>query len=963
MDKLVQYHHLFSPMLASLLMKHRPRLFVFPFLIFAGISFASTMALAADTAPVTMTFSTPEQCNVFSDTAPKVTIAIKNSKPGALTGTGTFTVTDQDGTQATTWTEQLNVAGTVTLQHDIPAPRYGLYTLAGALTFSDGTKLNGTVSLAKVPAQKELTAEEKMASPYGINFHSADDPAWLPAFKKAGIYWYRSYAFNLNDMDAHKGADHHYNEKRQWQSRTFADLFQAYTNNGLVLVPNLLALHRPANGHPGPSDEWAAKVHDLVEGVPSVKYWEIDNEFEINEGKGMGNTPEVVQNYELYHKKFGEVINALGDGRVAVENGRSEINLGPVKGYIASGDFDNIGVINSHHYTGADPPEVNFYNYNTGDHADENAGGNFFDTLREMKAVSQSDGKKRQSWLSEFGWDTVAGPMVSMEEQAFYLQRAYLLLIASGTDKGFWFYNFDIYNPKVPFPGYFAGCGLFTPFSPAKGPEPKLSLSAMAGMTSILPAPVYVGSINAGPNTAGYVFENEGKLVAGLWAIKGTGPHVTFHAKQLKDYLGNNMDGLSADLKMAPVYAIDLDKSDLYYRQTAYDLDTPHRVNGTAGDRIEPVLVVKNNREQPIKTTVKLVLPTGWTADKPEITVSVAPGKEEKVHFPYTINSDEKAGPQNIVMSCQEDNETVKDVTTTVAVRRPVEIHVASLSGAPGPTSVPVTLINHTTNPQNGTLTVKVPQGWQAPAPSSVTVPASGKQETKVDVTWNADWKEGETASVSFQPDKSKMAEEASIIPDEYHLNQAKGITLDGTLDDWPKEDQWPEWMLGSTAGSANTKLWLAWSPEGLYGAVEVHDSKGRGADPKLFWYDDLLELFLSSSSSDSPDQKAAPHFWLVPQFKDNRVYVGQWINANGKDASHYDMPIKSAARQTSDGYVMEFLLPASMFPNITFALGSTLKLNANLTVMGNSGNREVYWPRNKASKSPPQDWGLLKLN
>ncbi len=46
--------------------------------------------------------------------------------------------------------------------------------------------------------------------------------------------------------------------------------------------------------------------------------------------------------------------------------------------------------------------------------------------------------------------------------------------------------------------------------------EPKQALSSMAGLTSILPSPRYVGSLNTGDNTWGYMFENDGKLVASL---------------------------------------------------------------------------------------------------------------------------------------------------------------------------------------------------------------------------------------------------------------------------------------------------------------------------------------------------------------------------------------------------------------------------------------------------------------
>jgi len=929
-------------------------------LIFTGLLPIAVSAADTPAPPVTMTCSMNEQGNVFSDASPHVSFEIKNSKPGTLTGTGTFTVTDQDGNQATTWTENLNIDGTATLQHDIPVYRYGLYTLQSSLVFSDDTKLEQTATFANVPPHKELTEAQKLVSPYGVNYHIFD-PRFLDAFKKAGVYWFRCYAFTLDDMDKAKGADHSYQgDKAKYQLNYAADIAD-YAQHGMILEPILDALHPPAkDGTLGPSDEWAGKLHDVVAAFPSVKYWELANEYDLN--AGLKTEPPVQwQNYLLYHKKFGEVVAEASHGEsTAVENGRSEILPQTVERFIKTGDFDNIGVVNSHHYTGAEPPEVNFYNYNTGgDRPEDIRPGIFFDMLKAMKKAGESDGKKRQSWLSEFGWDTRFGPKVSNEQEAAYLQRAFLLIIASGTDRGFWFYNFDLKQES-----YFSGCGLFN-----VDRQPKLSLAAMAGMTSILPTPAYVGSINVGPNTAGYVFENEGKLIAALWAIKDTGPHVTFHAEELKDYLGNKMDGLSADLKIAPVYAIGLDKSDLLYRQTAYELDTPFRIEATAGDLIEPILIVKNNRAQEIKATIKITLPTGWTADKSEVTITVAPGEQQKIHLPYTIRADEALGPKEITFTCQEGTDTIKTITSTVSVVSHFEFQVGSISDPPGKTSVPVTIHNHTAFPQSGNLLIKVPQSWQVPT-STIEVKdiqPGEKRVTPVEVTWSADWKDGESASVTFQPAKGNP-EERPIIPNQYHLNKTSEMTLDGNLSHWPKENAWPEWLLGSTSGAPKTNLWMAWAPEGLYVAVEVHDSTQKVGDPKVFWEDDSLELFVSTRTDDVSNSitKDDHHFWMVPQFKDNRVYVGEWIMDKEKDVSHYDIPeIKSAALQTNDGYIMECLLPVSAIQNFTPGEGTAIRLNAILNIHGNDGTREVYWPQNKASGvgDHPNDWGLLKLN
>ena len=57
-----------------------------------------------------------------------------------------------------------------------------------------------------------------------------------------------------------------------------------------------------------------------------------------------------------------------------------------------------------------------------------------------------------------------------------------------------------------------------------------------------------------------------------------------------------------------------------------------------------------------------------------------------------------------------------------------------------------------------------------------------------------------------------------------------------------------------------NADVRLAWSPEGVYGAASVRDSKVVNRDPTRFWTGDVLELFLAA------DEKSSPHqFWFVP--------------------------------------------------------------------------------------------------
>ena len=65
---------------------------------------------------------------------------------------------------------------------------------------------------------------------------------------------------------------------------------------------------------------------------------------------------------------------------------------------------------------------------------------------------------------------------------------------------------------------------------------------------------------------------------------------------------------------MAPVYAVGLSKSDAWFRQTAYSLETPHLVPAAAGDSVRLVVRMSNHRDEAIAGQLKLALPKGWTA-------------------------------------------------------------------------------------------------------------------------------------------------------------------------------------------------------------------------------------------------------------------------------------------------------------------------------------------------------------
>ena len=851
------------------------------------------------------------------------------------------------------------MASSASLHAPLSAPRFGLYTLLARLTLSDGTERREQMTVARLPAERDLTEPQKLASPYGLNVHSGEKVTLVP-FRKAGIVWFREYAFAYDWLLRARGDDGRY---AGWPN--YPAILAAYAAAGAKCLPVIQKSIQPprvvngqVTGRIGPDRNWTREICNVINAFPEISHWELSNEYDLPADNYKAEERIDWANYRAYHRQFAEILHLLGGGELtAVENGRAGIWPKRVQRCVQSGDFARIAVVNSHHYCGTDPPETNLGNFNMG--SEDKLPSLLFDDLRAVKRAARADGKPRQSWLTEFGWDTLAGPVVSAYQQAVYLPRAWMTALAAGTDKAFWFYNFDAADPKQ----FFDGCGLLT----AKG-EPKLSLCAMAGLTSVLPNPVYVGDLDAGPNTCGYVFRNDDKLVASLWAVEGNeGPAVQFQAERVQDYLGNPIHVGPVRLTAAPVYAVGLSKSDAWYQQTAYSLETSRLVPAAAGDSVRPVVRVSNHRDEPIASRLTLALPEGWTTAAGEVSVRVAPGETKDVELPFTIAFAEPVGFKEATIVVSE-GQPLKRIKVKVLVQSPLTVEVSPIEGRPGPTQVTVNIGNRSARPISGMLRMRLPDSWQALTPE-IPVVALKSQEVRPVVCkfqWSADWNPRQTARVELDFGADKRAAR-SLIPNQYAIHRAGKITIDGRLDDWSPATELPGWMLGSSAGESRAEVHLAWAEEGIYGAVVVRDSKVRVRDPKSFWAGDVLELFLDTADNKRPRSaiEGDHQFWMVPQPDAGRVYLGQWKMNREIPATRYDIPsIRGVATRTADGYTMEFLLPAGQIQNYHPQAGSRLGLNLNLTIQGKQASREAYWPSPKKSgeTAHPERWGTVLL-
>lgn len=905
---------------------------------------------------LTVTLAGTQLHNVFSGTKPQFLLTAQNWHPAPAVGTLQWSVTDPHGKRLQSGSESLRVEDNLALPLLLATPKYGVYRLDTTLTWADGKKIVASQPYAVIPVARELTDAEKDASPYGLNVLSARQ-SMVSTFRQAGIVWFRDYGFNYEWMVRARGDDNRY-AGWPWYPKIVRD----YESNGARVLANLqTSMHPPAatSGSAfGPDRAWTKELVGMLLAFPALRAFELDNEYDLKGSNAKAEEAISWKNYGLYHKKFGDVARILGEGQfTTVENGRAGIWPERLRRMVQSGDFANIDVVNSHHYAGPDAPETNVINFNMGFAGDEKP-MTLFDQLRAAKAAGSSDGKPRQHWLTEFGWDTKAGPVVSPAEQAAYLPRAYMLLSAANTAKGFWYWDLDS-EKAVQF---FDGCGLFT-FEQ----QPKLSYATYAGLTQILPKAEYVGTLHDGENTWGYLFRNEGKLVASLWTLDGKpGPKVDFGTAKVYDEFANLLETSAVTLGLEPVYAVGISAESRWFRQTAYQLETPSLVSVTAGDTVTATLQVKNARSTAISGKVHLSLPSGWSDASGETNIAVPPGQTANFPLTFRVGPEETLGEKTVRVVIAE-KEPLDTLPIRVLTQRPLEMTVSALKGEPGDGEVVVRIRNRSARPLDGTLSFKLPSTWSTATPEMKVEALKPMEvrEVRTRVHWTADWKAGESAAVTYKSTDGRSVQQP-LAPGRLTIARAPDLVMDGTLKDWPAKARIPAWALGSTLGDADAALYLAWSPKGLYLAADVHDSKANAPDPRTFWAGDVLELFVDTHDSKTPRKygQGDHQFWLTPQVDQKRVYVGQWKRGDEIPETRYDLPgIPSTVVRTGNGYVMECFLPAALLTGFKPAAGSRIGLNLNLSVKGAKQDREIFWSLPKSEGvDQPANWATVLL-
>ena len=836
-------------------------------------------------------------------------------------------------------------------------PELGAHQVELAAKLSTGATVKTSMRFSYIPPPHSYTQAEKEASPYGTNIHGGVPGVSYKALAKTGFTWIRDYAYSLDWLIKSRGDSGLY-RGWPWYDRMDAQIQES----GLVLLADLMgSIRRPVTveGKLEPDRAWRADLMHILASFPQYSFWELDNEYDLKHRDE--EEARKWSSYAAYHEAFGRIVNLLDEKMLAVEQGNGGIYPERTRDLILRGAFDHIDVANGHFYCGTDAPEVARKNRNVG--GEKAAPIQLFDLLREFAAAADADGKDRQAWITEFGWDTLAGHIVPESVQAAYLQRGYLLQLLAGIDKIFWYWNRDTKDEPNNF---FDGCGIWDPKD-----EPKPASAAMAALVHFLKLPEPVGTFDFGENSSGYVFRDRGQLVACAFKVEEDEGEVVaeFTEGELFDMYGNPLPARKQTLTLEPTWAVGISETSPQYLETAYDLKSHLFRQITAGDTPAVELGVRNNRKTPIKAIGRLELPDGWKSDKLELLLEVEPGQAVVVPVPIAVPITEKLGTRKVAITIRE-GALSKILTTQFQILEPISLPAVKLWHGPGKTTAKAVIENRSLTPRKVSLRATVPASWKIePADQAVVLAAAKKTEIELQAQWDLNWRPDEVAELTVLSEKGELLARSNLIPRAVRLSRVDSIVCDGKLEDWPAASRLPSWALGATEGIPDADICAGYSERGLFFAFNVRNSKVKVSDPRLFWLQDSIEIFVDTKSDRGARRAFQPtdhQFWLCPLVEENRAYVGRWKRFKEISKTRYDIPeVKSFAERTETGYLIEVLIPSALLEDFVPQKGKRLGLNLNVTVHGRDTKREVFWPGEKGWNvlNMPRFWGMVELD
>ncbi|WOO40326.1 hypothetical protein [Rubellicoccus peritrichatus] len=758
--------------------------------------------------------------------------------------------------------------------------RYGSYRIKGQLYGASASEplVSAKVDLVKLVAPPELTEQQRLDSSIGVNTHAM---ARFKMFERLGIHWARDYQWGRLGHGKYIPRG----DKKEDLETTYNDARAA----GVTILPVMRLAFRNEKEDGFDEPEVIRTAARRMADFYKFPFWHLENEYDARLRETKTNT---VENWGSYIKAFDEGLKQSKNGGEVVLNGTSGIYLDETMAFLESEYEPYFGAISYHYYTGLVPPEIADENFNN--HVAGSPDRYLSDELRLSNDAAHLYGK--EAWFTETGYDAIYGPSVGEYLQALYLPRIYLMSRWAGTDKVFWFFERDVRKPRET---KFDSCGLFrTDGSLRPNAATMVALSANTAAADVL------GRVHFDTDDIWCIVlkKDSGSYVAAAWSVaeKQKLPDDFKSASTVQDVFGNILDEPNALGPSLQYFTFEKLPSGWAGKLQTRLLSTK-MVNATPGNSALVRFDAPAGTKFEWKELAPGMIDEGWTLVDGEF--------HGKVGLAPDIGKGRRAFA---LVATAHDGSWSERHELTLAIREPLKVKAVPFQ--PGQ---PVTVSLSPNDGLAGKWHLKLEEGQARLSANTLSM------------------SEGETVNLVVTPDdNSKGNIEISATHD--NGASARIVLLPGVMEipqvafagsDAPSPQKWTRdgGLLADknfTRDAENNdplQARFGWAPEGLYLAFVFSNEEMRSGDPKNFWKNDNIEVFIDSDVSlDGDWHEQTRQFFFVPKVESDgslSLIPSQWKRSDAINASIFnDERIQTDLRKADESrYVAEIFIPANV--------------------------------------------------
>jgi hypothetical protein len=179
-------------------------------------------------------------------------------------------------------------------------------------------------------------------------------------------------------------------------------------------------------------------------------------------------------------------------------------------------------------------------------------------------------------------------------------------------------------------------------------------------------------------------------------------------------------------------------------------------------------------------------------------------------------------------------------------------------------------------------------------------------------------------------------------------------ITIDGKLDDWQTVPSLPAPFEGAKASGVR----FAWTDDGLCGSAVIVDASILGADYDLYKAD-CLEVFIEKDFARAEEDGKTMQLTVGPPAdgEEGEAALEIW----GYDRPRQDR-VDAAWSKTSNGYIVEFLIPEKLLGPAKMQEGTNIGFNVVINSDGKPVAQFLADKNKDQGFKKPATWGAAKL-